>query len=54
MNAKMKATFAVAIVAMMVFAAAGATTYSWFSDTEETDVTISTAKMDISGVYTID
>ena len=54
MNAKMKATFAMAIVAMMVFTAAGATTYSWFSDTEETDVTISTAKVDISGVYAID
>ena len=52
MNAKMKATFAVAIVAMMVFAAAGATTYSWFSDTEETDITVSTAEVNIVGGFT--
>ncbi|MBE6517333.1 MAG: hypothetical protein E7Z67_04010 [Thermoplasmata archaeon] len=53
MNAKMKATIAVAVVAMMVFAAAGATTYSWFSETEETDVTINTGKIVIDGQFQI-
>lgn len=47
MNAKTTATIAVAVVALMVFAAAGATTYSWFSDSEEVDITISTAIVDI-------
>ena len=45
MNAKVTATIAVAVVALMVFAAAGSTTYSWFSDSEETDINITTAKV---------
>jgi len=48
MNAKVTATIAVAVVALMVFAAAGSTTYSWFSDSEETDINITTAKVEIS------
>lgn len=47
MKSKIVATLAVAVVAFMVFATAGATTYSWFSDSEETDITITTAKVDI-------
>ena len=43
----MTATIAIAVVAMMVFAAAGATTFSWFTDTEETDITITTGSLDV-------
>ena len=54
MKTKMTATLAVAIVAVMVFAAAGSTTYSWFSDTESTDIEVSTAtiRMDAYYMYT--
>ena len=48
MNKKITATIAVALMAMVVFAAVGATTYSWFSDSDETDITITTAGMEIS------
>jgi len=43
----MTATIAIAVVAMMVFAAAGATTFSWFTDTEETDITITTGSLKV-------
>ena len=48
MNAKVTATIAVAVVALMVFAAAGATTYSWFYDTEDADIEVTVAVVDIS------
>ena len=48
MNTKLTATIAIAVVAMMVFSTAGATTLSWFTDTEETDITITTGKLDVS------
>ena len=47
MRTKFTATIAIAIVAMMVFAAAGATTFSWFTDTEETDVIINTGSLKV-------
>ena len=47
MKARMTATIAIAVVAMMVFAAAGATTFSWFTDTEETDITITTGSLKV-------
>ena len=47
MKSKIVATLAVVVMAFMVFATAGATTYSWFSDSEETDIAITTAKVDI-------
>ena len=50
MNAKTTATIAVAVVALMVFAAAGATTYSWFSDSQDTDITVTTAVIDVDVV----
>ncbi len=46
MNAKITATIAVAVVAAMVFAAAGAVTYSWFSDSEEANINVTTANVD--------
>ena len=48
MNTKLTATIAIAVVAMMVFSTAGATTLSWFTDTEETDITITTGKLDVA------
>lgn len=51
MNAKITATIAVAVVAAMVFAAAGAVTYSWFSDTEEANINVTTATVDMSAKY---
>ncbi|MGN1044980.1 MAG: hypothetical protein ACI4Q9_03380, partial [Candidatus Methanomethylophilaceae archaeon] len=51
MNAKITATIAVAAVAAMVFAAAGAVTYSWFSDSEEANINIDTATVSMSAKY---
>ena len=51
MKSKIVATLAVAVVAFMVFATAGATTYSWFSDSDETDITVTTAKINISAYW---
>ena len=48
MNTKLTATIAIAVVAMMVFSTAGATTLSWFTDTEETDITITTGSLNVS------
>jgi len=55
MNAKITASVAVAVVALMVFAAAGATTFSWFSDSEDVDITVTAGKLDVSvGKVSID
>ena len=43
MNAKVTATVATIIVATMVLVGAGAYTYAWFSDSDETPVSITTA-----------
>ena len=47
MNIKTTSTIAVAIVAIMVLSVAVSTTYSWFSDTEDTEITLTTATVDI-------
>ncbi|MDD7423801.1 MAG: SipW-dependent-type signal peptide-containing protein, partial [Candidatus Methanomethylophilaceae archaeon] len=51
MNAKITATIAVAVVAAMVFAAAGAVTYSWFSDSEEANIDVNTATVKMDAEY---
>ena len=48
MNTKLTATIAIAVVALMVFSTAGVTTLSWFTDTEETDITITTGSLNVS------
>ena len=55
MKTKLTATIAIAVVAMMVFSTVGATTFSWFTDTEETDITITTGKLAVdTGDFIVD
>ena len=53
MKTKLMATIAIAVVVSMVFAVAGATTYSWFEDSEETNITVTTGKLNLetNGFY---
>lgn len=47
MKAQIKAIVASAVVIALCLAAVGGVTYSWFSDTEESDVNVNTAVVDI-------
>ena len=47
MKAQMKAVMASAVVIVLALAAVSGVTYSWFSDSDEADVTINTATIDI-------
>ena len=52
MKAQTKALMASAVVTVLALSAVAGVTYSWFSDTETSDITISSAKIDIDGEYT--
>lgn len=52
MKAQMKAIGAMAVVVALALVAVSGVTYSWFSDSETSDIDISTAKIDIDGKYT--
>ncbi len=52
MNTKTKAVVASAIVILLALTAVSGVTYSWFSDTEKTDITVSTAKVDYTVAFT--
>lgn len=54
MKSQTKALVASAIVIVLALSAVTGVTYSWFSDTETSDITISSAKVDIDGKYTGD
>lgn len=41
-----------AVVIVLALSAVAGVTYSWFSDTETSDITIDSAKIDIDGEYT--
>ena len=43
MKTKLTTTFAVVVVALVVFGASGSTTYSWFSDSDHSSITITMA-----------
>lgn len=51
MKAQMKAIGATAIVVALALVAVSGVTYSWFSDTETSNIEVSTAKVDIDGKY---
>ena len=52
MKAQMKAIGAMAVVVALALVAVSGVTYSWFSDSETSNIDISTAKIDIDGKYT--
>lgn len=52
MKAQTKALMASAVVIVLALSAVAGVTYSWFSDTETSDITIDSAKIDIDGEYT--
>lgn len=51
MKAQMKAIVASVVVIALCLAAVGGVTYSWFSDTEQSDIDISTGKIDLQLNY---
>lgn len=52
MNTQLKAVVASAVVIALCLAAVGGVTYSWFSDTESSDISIDTARIDIESEFT--
>ena len=52
MKAQAKAIVASMVVIALALAAVSGVTYSWFSDTESSDINVSTAKIDIKGEFT--
>lgn len=52
MKAQTKAIVASVVVIALALAAVSGVTYSWFSDTESSDINVSSAKIDIDGSYT--
>lgn len=52
MKAQTKAIVASMVVIALALAAVSGVTYSWFSDTESSDINVSTAKIDIEGAFT--
>lgn len=52
MKAQAKAIVASLVVIALALTAVSGVTYSWFSDTENSDIDISTAKIDIKGEFT--
>ncbi len=51
MKAQTKALLASIVVIALALTAVSGVTYSWFSDTEKAEIDVSTAKIDIEGVY---
>ncbi len=51
MKAQTKMIAASLVVIMLALSAVGGVTYSWFSDSEETDINVSTASMDIKATW---
>ena len=52
MKAQTKAIVASVVVIALALTAVSGVTYSWFSDTESSDINVSTAKIDIKGEFT--
>lgn len=51
MKAQTKALLASIVVIALALTAVSGVTYSWFSDTEKAEIDVSTAKIDVDGVY---
>ena len=47
MKAQMKAVMASAVVIVLALAAVSGVTYSWFSDTESSEIKIQTGNLDV-------
>lgn len=51
MKAQTKALLASIVVIALALTAVSGVTYSWFSDTEKAEIDVSTAKIDVDGIY---